>query len=465
MKPFWKIVFASFFIFFFSWLIVYKTGVNKLAIQSEDTLPAMFLPVTIIKEGTFYVDTYYEMIRAKYPHPDDKSFEKNLTPFYWRKAGDHYISAFPIMSGLLAVPVYFLPLVLGVAPTFENITILAHASASLIVAFSGGFMYLLLKDAFELSDEKAKLLIAIYLFGTVNFALISQALWQHGTLQLFIILSLLFLYKKRWFWASVMLGFGVLSRPTAVVMFPFLGLLGVLQFFRGAQFLGQPSKPWLLGRCIATSLQVVGGMLGPLFFFLWYNKTYYLDISNQGYSNQLLYGWLSRFPEGFLGLWLSPSKGILVYSPVFLFSCVGLYLALKKGLSPRTADFILFFCIIIAQTMLLGRWKHWYGGWSFGYRMASDIIPFLVLLLVPFVESAYFEKFKIWFFGLFIFSAAVQVFGLIFFDGIWHAAYDAGFVDTRWLWSLRDSEFAFNIRRVLVKLGILERACPKCSPN
>jgi hypothetical protein len=54
---------------------------------------------------------------------------------------------------------------------------------------------------------------------------------------------------------------------------------------------------------------------------------------------------------------------------------------------------------------------------------------------------------------------------MIFFDGIWHNAYDKGFEDTSWLWSIRDSELAFNIRRVLVKLGLLERACPQCLPR
>jgi len=44
--------------------------------------------------------------------------------------------------------------------------------------------------------------------------------------------------------------------------------------------------------------------------------------------------------------------------------------------------------------------------------------------------------------------------GVIFYDGIWHAAYDDGFRETAWLWSLKDSEVAFNIRRVLVKFGL-----------
>jgi len=118
--------------------------------------------------------------------------------------------------------------------------------------------------------------------------------------------------------------------------------------------------------------------------------------------------------------------------------------------------------MVLTHTLILGKWKHWYGGWSFGYRMAADIIPFLVLLIAPFIKSEFFNKYKKVFIGLLVLSIAVEVYGLIFFDGIWHAAYDRGFTDTGWLWSLKDSELVFNIRRILVKLGRLEKACPSC---
>ena len=105
MRTFWKIVLISVFIYLGSWFFVYFSGINRLSIQSEDTLPAMFTPVAIIKEGTLYLDSYYDLLVKHYPHPDDKSYEKGLTPFYLRKIAGHYLSMFPIMSGILALPV------------------------------------------------------------------------------------------------------------------------------------------------------------------------------------------------------------------------------------------------------------------------------------------------------------------------------------------------------------------------
>jgi len=312
MSMFWKLVIFSSAIFFFSWFFAYKTGINSLIVQSEDTLPAMFLPLSIIKEETFYLDTYYNTMLRKYPHPDDKTFEKQLTPFYLRRivAGNglvHYVSAFPIMAGILALPVYVLPVLFGVSATFANLTVLAHTSSALIVAFAGSFLYLVLKKRFSLDEKQSLLLMAVYMFGTVNYAMVSQALWQHGAVQLFSILGLYFLlgsfaksiFKHKvlfLFLASLMLGFAVISRPTAIITVVLMSFLVVERF-------GLKAKGFI------ALLIYIFGLIPAALFFLWYNSAFYVTISNQGYTSQLLVNWLGAFPEGFFGLWFSPSKG------------------------------------------------------------------------------------------------------------------------------------------------------------
>jgi hypothetical protein len=483
MKNFLKIVTFAFLVFLLSWIFVYKTGINTLIIQSEDTLPAMFLPVTILKEGTFYIDTYYDMLLERYPHPDDKDYEKGLVPFYLREVrretpdcgpggcrfidSVRYISAFPVISGLLALPVYFFPVLLGMPITWDNLYLLSHIAAALIMALSGGFFYLLLRKHFSLNEKRSLVLTGIYLFGTINFALISQALWQHGALQLFTILGLYFLFNglsakdsnfnRQIFWqyflSGLFIGLAVLARPTAALFWVILYLLIYEKNYHA------------LSGFIKKSISYGLGMVPVVLFFLWYNYTYYLSFANQGYSNQMSASWVSNFPEGFLGVWLSPSKGILVYSPVIIFSLIGLYWSIKKAYWKTDSRYVVFGLIVLLLTLAVGLWKHWYGGWSFGYRMASDVLPFLILLIVPYLESDWFQKTKKIFIGLIIISVLVQLFGMVFFDGIWHAAYDRGFNDTSWLWSVKDSELMFNIRRVLVKLDLLERACPQCLPK
>ncbi len=480
MKWFVKIVLLSLMVFFLSWFVVFKLGINKLNLQSEDTIPALFLPVTVLKEGTFYIDSYYEMIREKYPHPDDPTGELKMTPFYLRRVvftqykddefgntyldvQPHYISAFPVISGLLAIPVYIIPMLIDMPITWENLTLLGHIAGALIIAFSGGFFFLLLKKHFDLDERKSLILTIVYLFGTINYALISQALWQHGSMQLFLILGLYFLFNainektsdtlSQYFWAGLMFGISILSRPTSALSWIFIYVI--------IYFANQHSVKNLINRSLFYTM----GLIPVAAFFMWYNQTYYLSINNQGYSDQLGDSWLGRFPEGFLGVWFSPSKGILIYSPVIVFSLIGLYLLIKNKHWQKSIHFIVFALIVLIHTLVIGKWKHWYGGWSFGYRMSADIIPYLVLLMIPYIRSDLFEKTKKIFFGLLVFSILVQIFGIIFFDGIWHAAYDGGYEDTGWLWSIKNSEFLFNIRRILVKLGLMEQACPRCLPG
>ncbi len=471
-------------------------------------MPAMFLPVTILKEGTFFVDSYYQMLIDRYPHPDDRSRAKGLTPFYLRRivledentgclgergcfldtrGAVHYVSAFPVLAGLLSLPVYIIPILVGLPVTWDNLILLSHLSASLILALSGGFFYVLAKILLDKgsilgdnlsrsgvgatwSNEKsAMVLTGVYLFGTVNFAMLSQALWQHGPVQLFTILALIFLVKTlpdnsastadaishsrnylSLFVSGLFLGFAVLARPTAGILLPYFVILAV--YFVNGDLMNVPVSSKNIFSVVKTKFFLLVGLIPALIFFVWYNAVYYGSIANQGYFSQLSANWLTPFPWGFLGLWLSPSKGLLVYSPVFVFGLTGAVLALRKGGWKINFMCLIFLCIVITHTLILGAWKHWYGGYSFGYRMASDILPFLVLLLIPYLKSAIFIKTQKLFYGAIILSVLVELMGLAFFDGIWHGTYDRGFWDQGWLWSVRDSEAVFNIRRLLVKL-------------
>lgn len=473
-----SIFLAAFFVYFSLWFVLYKANINTLPIQSEDTVPAMFIPVTLLKEGTFYVDSYYDMMLDRYPHPDDRSRKDGLVPFYLRPVYEidpklwdpccgktikditNYITAFTLTPGILATPFYAPAILLGMPITWENLIILSHIASAAIMALSGCLMYILLKRHFlqKPNQERAALLLtSIYLFATVNFAMLSQSLWQHGPLQLFTIAGLIFLLDAlksqkiaQFALFGTFLSLAVITRPTAA-LFAFLLFL-LIPLNLGKKFI----KP-----AFYTFL----GILPVLAFFLWTTFELYGGLSNNGYASQMGNSWVSNIFEGFAGIWISPSKGILIYSPVLVFSLVGAYYAFKNKTLEKRTFYLISLVTIILHTLIMGKWKHWYGGFSFGYRLASDVLPFFIILLVPYVLSDFHTKTRKVFYALFAFSVAVQIFGMIFFDSIWHNAYDNGYEDTWWLWSLRDSEVAFNVRRVLVKLGYLERACPKCLPN
>lgn len=451
-----KIFFFSLLVFFIPFLLPQIKSVNSLAIQSEDTVPSIFTTVAIIKDGTLNLDKYYKMMIEKYPHPDDKDYQRGLTPFYLKKVDSHYVTAFPIITSVLSIPVFAVPLILGMGLNWDNLALLGHLSGSIIVSLAGFFMFKILFEGLSLSKRKSTILTLVYLFATVNFAMLSQALWQHGTLQLLSILAVYFLLKYlrnpsnflTIFLSGLFFGFAFLSRPTAGL--PMLAF-EIYLLYKNIKNIKQ-----LLSMFVAFG----AGLSIPLSFFFWYNSVFYHTIQNQGYSSQLINSWLSPFPISFLGVWLSPSKGILIFSPVLIFSVVGFIKAIKS--KQNVSLNIVFASIVLVHTLVISLWKHWYGGWSFGYRMSSDVLPYFIFLMVPYINSELFDKTKKLFWALFTVSIFIEIYGLIFFDGIWHAAYDRGYDDTSWLWSIKDSEFIFDVRRILVKLGLLDRACPKC---
>nr|MBP7927665.1 hypothetical protein [Patescibacteria group bacterium] len=226
---------VSFCIYFLGWVLVDYFELNQLKIQSQDAVPTMFVPVAILEHRTLFLDEYYTQMISRYPHPDDKDYKKELVPFYVKKVKDpntalpHYLSAFPILPALLALPFYLPVIILNIPFSWEVLTILSHVSSAAIVALSGVVFYALLKRHFALSEKKQIIVVLTYLFGSVNFSLSSQALWQHGPLQLFILLCLLFIYERNTFLAGLFLGLSILTRPTAVFMAPFIFLLAVNQ--------------------------------------------------------------------------------------------------------------------------------------------------------------------------------------------------------------------------------------------
>ena len=81
--------------------------------------------------------------------------------------------------------------------------------------------------------------------------------------------------------------------------------------------------------------------------------------------------------EGFLGLLVSPSRGLLIFSPVVLVAAAGIPRAFSAGWrSP------LPWCVLAlaAQYALYGSYAVWWGGHTYGPRYLLDILPVAVPL-------------------------------------------------------------------------------------
>jgi hypothetical protein len=345
-------------------LVVYLA--NGKTIGSGDTVPAKFLPLTILREGNFDLDEFpFLFDREKFPFP-----------YFLRSIGGHYVSDYPVAPALLALPVY-LPSSLGhVDAQSPLIDELEKLSAAIIVALSAVVLHGTLRRL--TSPAYAVFITAVYAFGTSSLSESCQALWQHGPSQLALAVTLYCLMRarERARWAALAgfpLAFAIISRPTDVLLAVPLGLY-VLVYHRRQ----------LAGFLLAG--------LPPALFQLGYNAAYFGDPLRIQFFSTLsaaLGGlprgaasasWSTPLGVGLAGILISPARGLLVYSPMFLLSAVGAVLAWKKG-----GDRLIGYAStgIVPALLLYSKWDSWWGGTSYGPRLLADLSPILALCLIP----------------------------------------------------------------------------------
>lgn len=439
-KKFLIAFFASFLVYISVFFVVYSLKLNHLTLQSEDYLGSATLPFSLLYEGDFDLNEYYTELTTYYPQPDDAT----LTPYYLRKNGENYYSIRPIWTSLLALPVYLPIRLMNLEVDIELIRIMSRVGGAFITALSAGLFYLILDKL--LSNRNSKILLFnIYAFATNSLSTSSQGLWQHGTSQLLIAASILSLIHKKYFLTGLILGIAVVSRPTNLLSFAVIGIYLLYTLYKQAKLSKETIQK--------ISIYALGGLIAIATEFL-LNKILFGVADNAAYGDQLS-GWRNNIVEGFLGLWLSPSKGIFFNSPILIFVLYGFYSLLKKRNSNQPEILYPAAAVTLLHTLIMGWWYSWYGGYSWGYRMASDILPFMILMMIPFVRDFY-EKGKLKLITLTLLGISIlnHLAGFIFFDGVWHTIYDGK--SKWWLWSISNSEIVFDIKRVLYKAGLIK---------
>jgi hypothetical protein len=98
------------------------------------------------------------------------------------------------------------------------------------------------------------------------------------------------------------------------------------------------------------------------------------------YSPQRFAARRTPLSEALYGQFISPSRGLFVFSPFFVWVLLG-GIALWRALRRR-----IWYWLVLAWAMLhvllVSRSTRWWGGWSFGPRILVDALPALVLLTV-----------------------------------------------------------------------------------
>jgi hypothetical protein len=336
-----------------------------------------------------------------------------------------FVNTFGPGAGLTALPVFAVLHLVVEGDLREHPAAMwygAKVASSLLVAGSAAFVFLTAR-AF-VATAPAALIALAYGLGTGAWSTSSQTLWQHGPNEFFLALGAYFLVRSERGWKHAAACGGALSaavacRPTSVVV---AAAVGVYLFARPLAARLPWAAMWRTWR--KTLLPYVLAAL-PIAVLLASYNAYYLGspwefgqaktghevaLSKTG-SRDL---WQTPLLTGAAGLMVSPSRGLLVFSPFMVFALAGLVVLWTRRryavLWPLAASMAVLLVIAF-------KWFDWWGGWCYGPRPIVDTMPFFALMLIPVIGWICRHKAAlVVFLALAAWSAGVQALGVLTYD-------------------------------------------------
>jgi hypothetical protein len=375
------------------------------------------------------------------------TFAPDEEPFMFTSGGGKYyltpsarpgrwVGTFGVGAGLTALPL--LALVRAVAGPLESHPILLwHASKFVAAAcVAGAAAFVFLAAAALTSRGRALAIALLFAVGSCAWSIASQALYQHGPNVLFLAAGAWALVRARPLAAGALLGAASWCRPTSVVVVLCAGMWLVVRDRRAAV------------RFAAAAAALL--VLLALYQWHWLGAPWEtgqslragdIALSKTGSADR----WQTPLWLGAAGLLISPSRGLFVFSPLFVLAFAGAVLLFRR---PALAA-LRPLAVAAALLMLVAfKWFDWWGGWTYGYRPIVDVTPLLALLLVPVADFVFARRLWLALAGTLLgWSVAVQLLGVYAYDGDgWNARAGHDIDRPRWrhrLWSIADSEIVY----------------------
>lgn len=425
------------FIIFLVFLIVYLIHPAK-SFDSGDMIGNSYLPVSILKYHNIFLG---------------RILKKAGLMGYWAiQHGKHFVSKTTLGVSITALPFYVIPILLGFKLNVADIVLLNDITAATISALSVCLIYIALK--LLKTDRVWQIIGAIfYGLGTETFSISSRGLWPEGPVELwvlfFLISTIVIVNKKS---TSIFTGFingfsfgmvCIVNPPDILLIFPLL--------------------VWIIYKKLIKIRQVkqiffifIGFLItvGPI---LYYNWKIFGGPFSTGFGSD--YKNMFSFPlfQGIIGNLFSPSKGLFIYDPLFIFSFAWFINRAKNyKIFIRDNQYQLYIAMMIGTILLIvlfySPFFQWSAGYCYGDRYMTDVAPFLTILSFSWLNN-YYRKIKNKIFMV-TFTILIALFCLwsIFLQGIgvyasnglrimyWNIAAGDIPYQSEPLWSIKNSE-------------------------
>ena len=420
-------------------LLVYNA--NLRTIGSGDTMSARYLPLVLLHDGTLELSAQAHLGARGHPLAFEtqrpagaagKVVYLEPTAYWMMRTREHALaSVYPVLTPLLVAPLY-LPAVAWLdahgweQPQVDRVAeLMEKLAASILAAAASVLIYLVLRR--EGNRWSVPLALA-FAFGTDTWMISSQALWQHGTAELLIALALLL----------------VLS-PASRVRICLLGAVCVLMAANRPPdaLVAMAIGIFVVWRCWRSAAWLVAGAVIPLAALLYYNLGF-IGLLAGGYG-------LVRPPQNFFehdwsglaGLLLSPTRGLLVFSPFLILVPAGLARRLR---SPGSRVLAVALGVAVAAQIVLYAMVDWRAGVCWGPRYMTDILPVLAWMIAPAAPAL--RPFARGMFALAIgVSVCVQAVGAFWYTKTSDAlVYAGGSASVRGAWDPRNTPFFVELR-------------------
>jgi hypothetical protein len=330
---------------------------NGRVINQVDSTPASLLSVAILFDRSVTFDGIIERLGGEVPAQIVKT-----------RRG--FVSYYPIMSGLMALPIY--------APVIGVMELVASPTPQRLAHFVVGFqkvpaatiaalavlVFWRLCEAVEFPTRLSMCLALWFAFGSELFSIGAMALWQHGPGTLAVVAAVDAQVRLRnnptttqALVLSALCGLAIAIRPTNVLIVGPFGLLGLTQNPRLWLPLFVPMAG-IVALLMAYNLYFFGGALG-------------------GYTSEEGGFAIGNLAQGLLGLLFSPGRGLLVYFVVTGLAAAALVIRPHTFTDP-TAIAAIF--SVVVTVLFYSSYQGWCGAQSYGPRYLSEIEPFILLL-------------------------------------------------------------------------------------
>ena len=220
----------------------------------------------------------------------------------------------------------------------------------------------------------------------------------------------------------------------------------------GVAFMIRPTNALLLPAVVVAlhvrraGIREYARFLGPVVlagaFTLIYNWGAFRDVFG-GYPGHMD----GRFGRGVAGVLISPSRGLFVYTPVALFALAAFLPAARDNRGKHRSLLIVAAIFAVLHTLFMAKWSIWWGGFSWGPRLLTEIAPCLVILIAIGVPAIEQRNLRALFVTAAVYSCLIQALGAYCYPkGRWdQSPVDINIEQTR-LWDWVDNPIARTAR-------------------